>query len=145
MASFLDYCLDKDRLENGTKLMLKDPDGKPNGEWLKVYYMHTNQFQSAMEATAKRMNEDSDYTKDDAALDIHVATVASWSFDEECTPENVKLYLQGDPETEARIDLVAADKRLFFGSPAPSSLNGRGKKSSSSKNQKVVKEQRAST
>ena len=43
------------------------------------------------------------------------ALVIGWSFDEECTRENVKQLLKEAPYIADLIDRKAADAQLFFG------------------------------
>lgn len=145
MASFLDFVLDTDRISEGVKLPLYDKNGKKTDQWLCIRSMYSDEFRASMEQQTAALKRDP--TSDVAELELaaQITLVASWSFDEECSPENIKAFLEQAPHIADRIDKAAGNNALFFPTPEPSSLNGQGRKSHSKGNQPAVKEQRAST
>lgn len=131
------------RANEGKRLKLYTPDGKPTEHWLQVRHVWSDAFQAANEAEVSGVREAMlaaaaddakgradeakaavDTAKQDAKLRIWSALVAAWSFPAPCTPEAVVEFLRDAPQIGEQIDKFAADSRRFFGSDSASSEAG---------------------
>jgi len=137
MTSMVDFELDEKRLSDGIRLFLHDRDGVLTKDWIQVRSMHTDVFRAAMEKAKAKVTVSSDNVTE-ASLDAKVALVAGWSFDEDCTDENIRSFLQMAPHIADRIDKTAGDNRHFFSTQKTSSMNGSLKNSRSTKKQKAT-------
>lgn len=50
----------------------------------------------------------------EANIDLFAALVADWSFDEECSPENVKAALREAPFLQRLVDTKCGERQSFF-------------------------------
>jgi len=57
-------------------------------------------------------------------LDVLCSTISAWSFDQECTPENIRKFLTEAPQIVGMIDKVAGSDARFFGKGSTSSSAG---------------------
>lgn len=124
------------RANEGKRLPLFTPDGKPTEHWLQVRHVWSDAFQSANEAEVAALRETMlenpedktvvDEAKREAQIRIWAALVSGWSFEIEATPEAVAEFLRDAPQIGAQIDKFAADARRFFGDDSTSSNAGSG-------------------
>lgn len=131
----------------GVTLPLYHPDGTPSEHWIKVRGVDSDHFRKA-ETKAKReaMNLaqlDNEQEKAEAIreteLDCIAALVAGWSFEPECTQNNVVNFLREAPQIADMINRFAVRRSEFFGKKPGSSANGSRQKSSSKKFRKARK------
>jgi len=134
-----DLFLDEQKLEQGSKLplLLEDKEGNPLNEWVRLLYVHSDAAQSAMHTAMRGDFESGELTTDNKGSDRDLlkryayTLVIDWSFDNECTPENVKNLFAHVPEIRNSVIHYSDQKRLFFPSPGESSSPGQKKKSNS--------------
>ena len=119
MGSINDLFLDEHKLEHGYREDVVGLDGKPTGDWIEILYMHSDAAQAAMINTARAEHEaggvmDENTPPSLLARKYRHCLVAGWSFDEPCTPENIKTLFSRNPELAQRLQEKALNKRLFF-------------------------------
>lgn len=120
--SDMDQFFTADAANEGVKLPLTNATGGETDHYLVVLGVDSDVFRRA-DAKAKRdafrlaAIEDEEeritaVTK--AQTELVACLVSDWSFDQECTHENVVAFLNKAPQIAAQIDTVAGDRRLFF-------------------------------
>lgn len=122
--------------EDGVRVDLVDRAGEPTGDWLMVRGRDSKVWRRADDRAARRIREASapregesaavreqriTETVEAAYLDLSSAAVLSWSFQEECTPEAVRAFLEHAPYVRRQVDAVAEDLQLFFALRSPRS------------------------
>lgn len=113
----------RDRANEGVKVPLFYPDGRPSDHHLYVRSKLSDHFRIAEQAAYRKATdiaqiEDQDEQAEafrDLTLDTIASLVSGWSFDKECTQENVKEFLQQAPQIADMVDQLAKKKALFFG------------------------------
>lgn len=117
----------RDKANEGRKLPLRTPDGKPTEDWIIVRHVWSDAFQKAEEAALREAREIvmgmGDKPDPEAVADVQrasrvkllAALVAGWSFDAECTPDAVAEFLAQAPQIADAIDKFAGDSKGFFG------------------------------
>jgi hypothetical protein len=113
------------RANEGKRLALHTPDGKPTEHWLQVRHVWSDAFTDANEVALSDVREavlaaEGDKAKiavaqRDAKFRLWAALVSAWSFDTECTPANVEAFLREAPQIGNVLDKFAADSAGFFG------------------------------
>ena len=114
----------RDRANEGIKVPLFYPDGRPSDHHLFVRSKLSDHFRLAEQAAYRKATdiaqiEDQEKQAEafhDLTLDTITSLVSGWSFDKDCTPENVKAFLQQAPQIADMVDQLAKKKALFFGS-----------------------------
>ena len=134
----MDAFYTRDKANEGRRVDLSLPDGKPSGEWLQVRSQWSDEFRAtrdaSMQAVVMTAGEDLDKRRDTATerlLDVRAALVAAWSFPEPCTREAVREFLRNAPQIAERLDRWAANDADFFRSGSPDSSRGPNPKSRS--------------
>lgn len=134
MSSFKDYALDAEKSHNGVKLPLFDRNGELSGDYLMIRWVYDDDVRAALsdierqgrkliipvtsEMTKKEREKaeaNNEKVKSELIAKGMVSQVASWSFEEEATPENIKEFLSSRPDLASRIDTIASSTNLFFG------------------------------
>jgi hypothetical protein len=124
----------------GARVALYDPvTGEDTGDWITIrstdsdaYHLaNTKAMRSLPEIQAMKDEEARVAAVRDVSFDIVTALVADWSFDEPCTTENVKQFLQEAPQIKATIDKLAGDRALFIKSSSQPSDAGQSMTSDS--------------
>lgn len=115
---------------NATKRVnLYDPaTGKATDDWLDVRSSMSDAFKRAknraLQEAADQPRDGSAEEREEATLHVtarmHAALVADWSFEEECTPENVAEFLIDSPHVAALVVGIADRGELFFGDASES-------------------------
>ena len=132
------------RANEGIKLPLSLPDGTETEHFLTIRGVDSDVFREA-EAEAKRnamqvaVLEGDDQRKEaiaDEKLNLVAVLVMGWSFDQECTLENIKAFLREAPQIADQIDQIAARRTLFFGKRLSNSPPSRKQNSGSTKPRK---------
>lgn len=128
----------RQKANDGIKLPLYLPDGSKTDEFLLVRGIDSDEFRQA----ESRANMDllmlmqKDRNEKDASKKSEVATarnenktrmisslVADWSFEAECSEENVMQLLREAPHIADEVDRVAGDRKRFFSLPSVTSTN----------------------
>lgn len=121
----------RERANEGIEVPLYLPDGTKTEHWLRIRGVDSDHFRLA-EAESKRdamrvaMIEDPlERAKAiaDAKLNLIAALVISWSFEKECTLENIKEFFRQAPQIADAVDQVASKRALFFAKRSSSSLS----------------------
>lgn len=121
----------RERANEGIEIPLYLPDGTKTEHWLRIRGVDSDHFRLA-EAESKRdamrvaMIEDPlERAKAiaDAKLNLIATLVISWSFEKECTLENVKEFFRQAPQIADAVDQVASKRALFFAKGSSSSLS----------------------
>jgi len=126
------------RHNEGIKLDIKDESGAVVG-WVRVRGLDSDAYRSAHDAANQAMvrlagavRAKADATllvatqeeKDAAKLAEHVALVAEWSFDDECTVANATELFKEAPYLSDQVYYVACDRDRFLGISSPASSAG---------------------
>lgn len=122
----------RQKANEGVKLPLYLPDGTPSEHWIKVRGIDSDHFRKA-EASAKRKAIEFAQIDDveerankvrETELECIAALVAGWSFDMECTKENVVNFLREAPQIADMVNRYAARRAEFFSKKSDSSATG---------------------
>lgn len=112
----------KNKANEGRKLRLSLPDGKPSDDWITIRSQWSDEFLTVKnkllsEAVALRELPEAERKQhlEDMRTAMLVPLVAGWSFDEELTPENVTELLNNAPQIADKINDLAGDDAFFFG------------------------------
>lgn len=117
----------REKANEGRKLPLYTPDGKPTEEWLLVRHVWSDAFQDAEDAGLRATHEamlalgekpdpaEVAAIKRASTTKLLASLIAGWSFPEECTLEAVAAFLSKAPQIEEQINRFAADSKDFFG------------------------------
>jgi hypothetical protein len=118
------------RASAGRKIYLADPGtGSLTKDWLVIRSRWCDEFQEAKAdavqdafAEAKEPNdEEKKAISETRKLSLVASLVGSWSFDEECTTENIINFLREAPQLVDQIDKKAAQDKFFFGKASKNS------------------------
>ena len=121
----------RERANEGIEIPLYLPDGTKTEHWLRIRGVDSDHFRLA-EAESKRdamrvasIEDPVERAKaiQDAKLNLIAALVISWSFEEECTPENIKEFFRQAPQIADAVDQVASKRALFFAKRSSNSLS----------------------
>lgn len=117
-----------DKAEAGAVVPLETPDGNPTGEWLKVVSRESERFRVASAMATRNaldISKISDPEERIKAVEEQTSIVCAkcvigWSFDVECSFDNVIELVRNAPYIKDVIDKAISDRSLFF---AKSSTN----------------------
>ena len=128
MGSMSDYFLDEGKLEQGARVPVYR-DGKQTDDWIAVLYMHSDVAQQRMVDAARADFASGEKVDPDTPNSVlgrryTYCLVTGWSFDEECTPENVKELFKRNPRLANQVADKALQERLFFPDAGESSSTG---------------------
>lgn len=128
MSSFKQFNSRKNA-DAGQRLVLVGPDGKPTEHWIQVRGVDSRLFQLAKRqarvdllAFIEKHGPDSKGTTsyveltEKTQLDMQVALVMGWSFDEPATPENVRELFDHEPSFAEQVDTFGGDRKKFASS-----------------------------
>lgn len=117
----------RQKANDGVRFPLALPDGTATEHWLLVAGLDSDRYRALKaeqdRALLMQMREaGADDSKkeavraaaDDAYLDRISILVTGWSFEQSCTPENVREFLQNAPHIRDAIDAVVSDRSLFY-------------------------------
>jgi hypothetical protein len=112
------------KANEGHKIPLYAADGRLTAHWLRVRGVDSDAFRKAQTRQTRRTSEiaalDPEAREDaiiDATLEMQASLVAEWSFDMECTHDNVKAFLRDAPQIAAEVDKFASRRTFFFKTP----------------------------
>lgn len=122
------------KANEGEKLPLSLPDGTPTQEFIIVRGVDSDEFLAAeqkgnynllmqMQRERQQQEIDKDFKPDqefrkENKIALIASLVAGWSFDMECTDENVRQLFREAPSLMAEVDRLAADRKRFFKNPS---------------------------
>lgn len=133
-----------DKANAGIRVPLYTPDGRPTDHWMQIRGVDSDEFRKA-DAKAKRdavklAAITDDREREDALHDLTTRLTASlviaWSFEQECTMENVTAFFKRAPQICNAIDITAGDRAYFFRIGSSNSADTPGQSSSSTSVQK---------
>ena len=117
--------------QSGIEVKLELPDGTDTGETLTVRGADSVEFRKAQAASNRRgmdlLRDKKKLNPDDLAIkqqdsitELISSLVCGWSFESECTKENVIELFKNAPQIQELVDQAAGDRRNFFVSPLTS-------------------------
>lgn len=121
------------RASTGRKVYLADPGtGSLTKDWVVIRSQWCDEFQKAKAEAVQdaftEVKESNDEAKKEAGeirkLSLVASLVGAWSFEEECTTENIINFLREAPQLVAQIDKKAAQDKFFFGKASKPSQRG---------------------
>lgn len=134
----------RERANEGVEVPLYTPDGSKTEHWVRIRGVDSDLFREA-EANSKRdafhvasIEDTVERAKaiQDTKLNLIAALVISWSFEKECTLDNVKEFFRQAPQIADAVDQVASKRALFFAKRSSNSVSTPKRSSASTKNQK---------
>lgn len=125
----MDAFFTRDKANEGIKVPLRTPEGKETEHYLVIRSQWSDSFQKA-KAEAYRADlaaiaGQGEVKAEDRTVILTAALVGGWSFEEECTPENVQKLLREAPQLRDMIDRYASNDARFFTKPSSDSTTGR--------------------
>jgi hypothetical protein len=121
------------RANEGVRVQLVDPStGKVGDDWVEVVSSLSDAFRDARDKALQDAGETAamgDQAKRKEAMAevkacMHASLVRAWSFEEPCTPENVREFLKEAPQVSDAVTIAADDHRRFFGNGSTDSKSG---------------------
>lgn len=120
----------RQRANEGVELPLDLPDGTPTRHRIRIRGVDSDQFRAANAESRRRLVELA-VNREKATIDpadheterlrLLASLVVSWTFEVECTSENVITLLREAPQLAEQIDRIAAKRSLFFRNGSPNS------------------------
>lgn len=113
----------------GIELPLYSPTGEKTEHWLRVRGIDSDEFRAA-EANAKRDAFQIASVEDmaerarlvtESQRKLIASLVVGWSFEQECTLENVMAFFREAPQIQEAVDRAASRRALFFAARSSSS------------------------
>jgi hypothetical protein len=134
----------REAANEGISVPLYLPDGKKTKHFLMIHGVDSDAFREAnaeISRNALRIAAiENDKEKKSALKDekhkLLASLIFAWSFDEECTPENVKNFLINAPQVADMVDQMATRRSLFLKKRSTNSRSTRMQSSSSTKPRK---------
>lgn len=110
------------KANEGIKLPLVLPTGERTEHWLQIRGIDSDIFRAAEAQASRRVLEiaaieDKDEkakAENDVKADLLASLVIAWSFDQECTIENVKAFFAEAPQIANMVDRAASQRSRFF-------------------------------
>jgi hypothetical protein len=113
----------RQKANEGIELPLYLPSGEKTPHLIRIRGIDSDAFKGAEAESRRRLVElaATDLTKASTAavaaeerVVILAALVISWTFDHECTQDNIKRLLREAPQIADQIDRLASKRSLFF-------------------------------
>lgn len=105
----------------GIELPLWLPDGTKSEHWIKIRGIDSDVFRAAEARTIRSMSRLAALSEEEQSgqaealqLDLLCALVMDWSFDQECSADNVRTFLKEAPQIADAINKTAGKRALFF-------------------------------
>ena len=124
------------KANGGIDLPLSLPDGTPTEHKLRIRGIDSDVFRTEEAASRQRMltalasKDEKAFNQQEERVKLVSSLVISWTFEQECTPQNVQTFLRNAPQIMDAIDRYAANRRAFFRSSSNSSANTQEQSSS---------------
>jgi predicted restriction endonuclease len=134
----------REKANSGVEVPLYRPDGSKSEHHFLVRGVDSDVFRTA-EAEARRKTMEIAMISDSlekakaiqtAKLTLIAHLVISWSFDQECTIENIVNFFREAPQIADAVDQVASKRALFFAQRSSNSETSQEPSSASTKSQK---------
>lgn len=112
----------REKANSGVEVPLYRPDGTKSEHSIRIRGVDSDVFRAA-EAEARRKGMDIAMVSDqeerakaiqEAKLRLVASLVISWSFEKECTLDNVMEFFRNAPQIADAVDQVASKRSLFF-------------------------------
>lgn len=129
MSQEMESFFTRERANEGVQVPLYLPSGKKSDHWVRIRGVDSDLFRQA-EANSKRAaikiaaiedEEERARAIADTKLELIASLVIGWSFEKECSLENIKEFLHQAPQIADAVDQVAGKRALFFGGRSSSS------------------------
>lgn len=136
----------RDQNNSGIQIPLFRPTGEKSEHWLRIRGVFSDEFQKARRQllsvtqaeVAKDMPADQrEEFLQEKRLELTAVLIMDWSFEKECTRENVVAFLREAPQIMQQVDKVSSEQALFTTGSLMNSKAGLTSKSSSSSPRKV--------
>lgn len=123
----------RDTANEGKRVYLHSPDGVKTEHWVLVRSVDSDAYEQA-KIQRDRALLDAPSSDDDEAynafiretrLNMIASVIAGWSFDEELTPENVRVFLDKAPQIAREIEQLSSSRSFFYTGSASSSAPSR--------------------
>lgn len=122
----------REKANEGIEVPLYLPDGGESEHKLTIRGVDSDAFRQAETEAKRRALELAADGKEpeDGRLALLAPLVAAWTFDEPCTPDNVRRLLKEAPQIADAVDRIAVRRSLFFAArpsnskPSPSPKSG---------------------
>ncbi len=133
MGSMDDFLLDANKLKEGVRVPLRNKDGGISNDYIMVRWEWGDEVRASIDKLKRILADKFTQVKpgldakkrkqilaknktfaDESVLNCRVALVASWSFTQKPTKANVLKFLKLRPDIGERIDIAAANTKLFF-------------------------------
>lgn len=106
----------------GKELALYLPNGEKSEHSIRVLGMDSDVFKrkeakmkrAAMELSAIKDDEEREAAIEKLQTELVASLVVSWTFEQECTLDNVVKFLTEAPQIEDAINKFAANRKAFF-------------------------------
>lgn len=114
-------------VNDGIKHVLLTPDGKETKHWVLVRGSWSDAYQSAVDnarvtrARNQNLLDEDKISEGDIQLAIKASVVAGWSFDQECTLENVMTLFRKNRKLAQALEVLAWNEDAFFDKDANNS------------------------
>lgn len=128
-AAGMDEFFTREKANEGIQVPLWRPDGTKSEHWVRIVGIDSDVFRQAdaearrdairiaqLESGSERAME---IARSKRRLIAHL--VVAWSFDQECTVENVEQFFVNAPQIMDAIDVAASKRTLFFAARSSSS------------------------
>ncbi|ALH23697.1 hypothetical protein PaMx11_23 [Pseudomonas phage PaMx11] len=121
-ASGMEAFFTREKASLGVQLPLYAPTGEKTEHWLRIRGIDSDEFRAA-EADARRdamrvaAIEDLEERRlaiQDAQRALIATLVIGWSFEQECTHDNVMKFFREAPQIQDAVDKAASRRALFF-------------------------------
>lgn len=132
----------RDKANEGIKVPLYLPDGKESEHSIKIRGVDSDIFRAA-DTEARRAalqiarsglsDEEKNLAYKKVENKLIASLVISWTFDKECTLDNVVEFLENAPQIKDGIDLKAGNRKAFLEAWSSDSLSTQEGSSSSTK------------
>lgn len=144
MSQGMESFYTREKANSGVEVPLYRPDGTKSEHHFLIRGVDSDAFRAA-EAEARRKGMEIAMISDSlekaqaiqlAKLTLIAHLVISWTFDQECTIENVVNFFREAPQIADAVDQVASKRSLFFAQRSSSSGSSQEPSSDSTKSQK---------
>ena len=134
----------RESANEGIRIPLSQPDGGKTTHWIEIFGVDSDHFRTAEAACQRNLATFSNRDDKEAYIEyaqsqygvLRANLVKSWSFDEECTVENVGKFFLDAPQIADMINKLASDRSLFCKSGTISSKRSPARNSNSTKSRK---------
>lgn len=127
MAKIEDF-FTRSQANEGRRVPLGLPDGTPTEHWLHIIGLDSDRFRRANFNYSKRLRELQDMETPEQKVEkgeellreLQAHLVTGWSFETECTVENVANFFKEAPHIASIVDTLAGNRKFF----ATASMSG---------------------